>query len=147
MAYHYAFCDPWLEYLYQRLNSFQNPRPEFEARLSQKNEQELKAAIGTLADLFLSANQEFDRKSYDQIWLERYGNLLYCEEPARVRIAKLRDLCARFSMQCRDLQYNLSFLSLLELKRKVLSIGLHYFMVTKIADNDWIRLRALLEAF
>ena len=147
MAYRFSFCDPWLEYLFQRLNSFHSPRLEFEAILSQKDEQELKAVIGTLAELFLSANQEFDRKSYDQIWLESYGNLLFCEEPARVRIAKLRDLCARFSMQCRDLQYDVSSRSLMELRREVLSIGLHYHMVTKIADNDWIRLQGLMDPF
>ena len=147
MAYRFSFCNPYLEYLFQRLNSYHSPQLEFEAILSQKDEQELKAVIGTLAEMFLFARHEFERKSYDREWLERYGNLLFCEEPARVRIAKLRDLCAEFSMQCRDLQHVVSSRNLMELRREVLSIGLHYSMVTKIADNDRIRLQCLMEPF
>ena len=147
MAYRFSFCDPWLEYLFQRLNSFHSPQLEFEAILSQKDIPELKDVIGTLAELFLSANREFDRKSFDHSWLASKGNILFCEEPARVRIAKMRDLCARFSMQCRDLQCVASSRSLMELRREVLSIGLHYHMVTKIADNDWIRLQGLMDPF
>ena len=146
MAYYrYTSADPYLDALYRGLNTFHSPYLDFEAAINFKDEQEMKAVINTLAEMFISANQEFDRKSFDRAWLEGKGDLLFCGEPARVRIAKLRDICGRFAMDCRDLQY--LNITLMELKRKVISLGLHYDMIAKIAANDYIRIQGLMEPF
>ena len=148
MNYRYPFDEPLMERVYQNFGHDLSSHIHFEVILHRKDEAELQDVCRKLIELYQAAYFKFERKSFDDDWKERYGDIRLADEDANQRIYRLMNMCGKFCLRLQSLECNRANIrDVDDLKSRIIAIAVQYDLLVKIAAHDHIRIKDFMEPF